>query len=333
MIKYTTICSLIAGLLVLPAVAVGQDLGPYPVERVSSTPEKDLISIARQTTTSYNFLKLTTHARSAGIGDAYSAVGNDLSAAFYNPAGITQIEQSREFTGSYARWLSGSQIGTFALGIKTRVATFSVNAVYFSTEQIKETTVNSPTGTGRMMQFSDMAIGLAFARQVTNKLSVGGNLRWVQEDLDLKSYGSVAINFGTLFYTGFRSARLAMALHNLGGDKDVIVLKARFPMAFNLAGAMEVYGDLGDPVSVTLAVEQVFNTDYATRYNMGTEIWLQNMLAVRAGYKTRHDSESWTVGAGLKYKLGAQQVKVDVSYSNAEAFQEHPMRLSVGVGF
>ncbi|MFT5370385.1 MAG: hypothetical protein ACI8V2_005367, partial [Candidatus Latescibacterota bacterium] len=163
--------------------------------------------------------------------------------------------------------------------------------------------------------------------------SVGGNLRYVKEDLDLQSYSSIDIDFGTLFYTGYKSTRLGMALRNLGGDKDVIGQKARFPMVFNLSGAAEIYGNLGDPMSVTLAVEQMFFTDSINRYHFGGEAWIQNMLALRAGYKTGYDSESWSLGAGLKQKMGQQGVSVDFSYSKAEALDEYPIRLSLGLTF
>ena len=164
-------------------------------------------------------------------------------------------------------------------------------------------------------------------------MSVGGNFRWVQEDLDLQSYSSYDVDFGTLFYTGFRSSRLGMSLRNLGGDKDVIGQIARFPMVFNLSGAAEIYGNLGDPMSITVAVEQMFFTDSINRYHFGAEAWIQNMIALRAGYKTGYDSESWSVGAGLRQKLGQQSVSVDFSYSTAEALDENPIRLSVGLGF
>ena len=162
---------------------------------------------------------------------------------------------------------------------------------------------------------------------------MGGNLRWIQEDLDLQSYSAVDMDFGTLFYTGFYSTRLGMSFRNLGNDKDVIGQKARFPMVFNLSGAAEVYGNLGDPLSLTLAVEQMFFTDGVNHYHFGAEAWIQNMLALRGGYKTGYDSESWTVGAGLRQKLGDQSVGVDVSYSKAEALDEYPIRVSVGIGF
>jgi hypothetical protein len=308
------------------------ELGPFPVDMTRPPSELDLPKYARITTTSYGFLKLTGNARSAGMGDAYSAVGNDLSATFYNAAGITQIERYA-VTASYLKWLVGSQMGTFAIGAKTNLATFAVNFAYFTSEEFEETTSAQPGGTGRMVTVGDMAAGLTIAKQVTDKLSVGGNLRWVKEDLDLQSYSSIDLDFGTLFYTGYRSTRLGMSLRNLGGDKDVIGQKARFPMVFNLSGAAEVYGNLGDPVSVTLAVEQMFFTDSVNRYHFGVEAWVQNMVALRGGYKTGYESESWSLGVGVKQMLGGQQVTADFSYSKAEALDEYPIRLSVGLAF
>ena len=308
------------------------ELGPFPVSRIRTPPETDLPKYARVTTTSYGFLKLTGNARSAALGDAYSAVGNDLSALFYNPAGITQIERYA-VSASYLKWIVGSQMGTFAAGVKTNLATLAVNFAYFKSDEFEETTSAQPGGTGRMVTVGDMAAGISVAKQVTDKLSVGGNLRWVQEDLDLQSYSSIDIDFGTLFYTGYRSTRLGMALRNLGGDKDVIGQKARFPMVFNLSGAAEVYGNLGDPFSITVAVEQMFFTDGFNHYHFGAEAWMQNMIALRAGYKTDYDSESWSLGAGLKQAVGEQTVTVDLSYSKAEAFDEYPIRLSLGLAF
>lgn len=332
MIKRAIFCGMMAGWMALSGSAIAQDLGPFPVDRERPSPERDLIRDARLTTTSFTFLKLTTQARSAAMGDAYSAVGNDLSAVYYNPAGISQIERW-EMVGGYSQWIVGGQTGTFALGAKTNVATFALSAQYFKTEDFEETTSTNPQGTGRMVRSTGTALGLTIAKQVTDKLSVAGTLRWVQQDLDLISYNTVDFNFGTMFYTGFRSTRFAMSLRNLGADREVVAMKARVPTVFNLSGAAEIWGDLGDPLSVTVAVEQSFYTDYVARYYFGTEVWIQNILALRAGYKTMHDSESWSVGAGFKQKISNQTIRLDFSYSRAEAFDEYPIRFTVGLGF
>jgi hypothetical protein len=284
-------------------------------------------------TTSYHFLKIKADARSAGMGDAYVGVGNDLSAVFTNPAGITQIERY-EMSASYLDWVVGSQMGTFALAAKTGLATVAVNFAYFATEDFEETTSAQPNGTGRMVKGSDTAVGITVAKQMTDKLSVGGNIRMVTEDLFLTSYSSVDLDFGTLFYTGYRSTRLGVSMRNLGSEKTVVGQKARLPVAFNLSGAAEVYGNLGDPVSVTLAVEQVYYTDASqNKYHFGAEAWIQNLVAIRAGYKAGYDNEDWSVGAGLRHRMDDLALKLDVSYSNAAQLDHNPLRISLGLGF
>jgi hypothetical protein len=332
MLKKLLTCALTIGTLGIGSV-VAQDLGPFPVDRVRESPEDDLITNARLSTTSYGFLKLTTNARAAGMGDAYSAVGNDLGSIFYNPAGITQLETERAVMGGYTKWIVGSSLGTAAFAVKTQVATFGLSAIFFSTEEFEERTSANPGGTGRMVKGSDMAVGFTVGKQLTDKLSFGAQIRYIKEDLDLTSFSTVDVNFGTVFFTGYKSTRLSMSLRNLGSDKEVVAQKARVPTVFYIAGAGEVYGNLGDPFSLTLSVEQAFFTDYAARYYFGGEAWINNMLALRAGWKTRHDSEDWSVGAGLKHEINGQRLSVDVSFSHAEAFNENPFRLTVGYGF
>ena len=208
-----------------------------------------------------------------------------------------------------------------------------MSAIYFKTEEFLERTSQNPGGTGRMVSASDIAIGFTVAKQLTDKLSFGAQIRYIKEDLDLIDFSTIDVNFGTVFFTGYRSTRLAMTLRNLGGDKEVVAQKARIPTVFYISGAGEIYGNLGDPFSVTVAVEQAFFTDFAARYYFGGEAWFNNMFALRAGYKTRHDSESWSLGAGLRQTLGSQSLTIDASFSRASEFDENPIRITVGYGF
>ena len=328
---------LLGCLLGLMAVAEAQTeavLGPFPKDRTRPSPENNLVETARTTTQGFGSLKVSVNARSAGMGDAFGAVANDVSAMFYNPSGITQIEK-REFVGSYATWLVDSYFGSFAIASNMGWATIGASFLFFNTGHIEETTVNAPQGTGRRVPANDIAIGVALAKKVTDKLSVAGHVRFVQETLDTKKIATVAVDFGSYFWTGFKSSRLTMTLKNLGGDREVVYKRARLPLTFHLAGAMEAYGKLGGTTSLTLAVEQMFYTDYAARYHVGAEIWYHNILALRGGYKFRYDSEGWTTGMGLKYKIEGRTIKLDLSYAPTASplGDAHPLRMSVGAAF
>jgi hypothetical protein len=343
-------CALMAGILGLcPQEVVAQggasggtgigegpinNTSAFPVDRRRESPEANgMITNARLSSTGFGFLKLTTNARAVAMGDAFSAVGNDISAIFYNPAGLTQMETERAVLGSYTDWIVGSSLGTAAFAVKTGVATFGVSATFFKSETFEETTSQNPGGTGNMVNTSDMAIGFTISKQLTDKLSFGAQIRYIKEDLILIDFSTVDINFGTVFFTGYKSTRLSMTLRNLGADAEVVAQESRVPTVFYLAGAGEIYGNLGDPFSLTVAAEQAFFTDYAARYYVGGEAWFQNTFALRAGYKTGHTNEAWSVGAGLKHEMRGQRITIDASLSTAESFEESPIRLSVGYGF
>ena len=57
---------------------------------------------------------------------------------------------------------------------------------------------------------------------------------------------------------------------------------------------------------------------------MGGEAWIQNTFALRAGYKTGHTNESWSVGAGLKHSMGGQSINIDVSSLDGRSVRGEP---------
>jgi len=50
------------------------------------------------------FLKLGQGARAIGMGESFVAVGDDVNALFWNPAGIARIKE-RQLTFMYSDWL------------------------------------------------------------------------------------------------------------------------------------------------------------------------------------------------------------------------------------
>ena len=82
-----------------------------------------------------------------------------------------------------------------------------------------------------------------------------------------------------------------------------------------------------------LSTESAFATDYRDRYHVGSELWVADMFALRGGYKFFYDTEDWTVGMGLKLKLGLQNIMINVAYSNFDKYFEPPLRFSIGGSF
>ena len=199
------------------------------------------------------------------------------------------------------------------------------------------TTPTAPWGTGTMAQTGDIAIGAIFAKRMTDKFMLGAQVRWMQEDLYLVKTSNLDYAIGTLFYTGFRSARLAMSMKNVGANVKVVEggEESLMPVVFHVGGAMEVWGEKGGTGFGTLSAEHQFVTDYKSVTRVGAEAWFHNTIAIRAGYRMGFELEDWSVGAGLKRELAlGKQVTVDFSYHNRKVdIFESPIRISVGGTF
>ena len=77
-------------------------------------------------------------------------------------------------------------------------------------------------GTGRNFSLNDIAIGLSYAKFMTDKFSVGANIYYVKEAVDLYKYASktIAFDIGTFYITGFNTLNLGMTIKNFGPELD-----------------------------------------------------------------------------------------------------------------
>ncbi len=284
----------------------------------------------------YNFLRVEQGARPVAMGGAFTAVSDDINSIFYNPAGLTNI-QGMEYLFSYTNWLVGSKFYSGAFGYKTNFGTFGFSFVHFGIEEFEETLPLQPEGTGRMVGAGDLALGLAYARDITDRLSLGGHVRYIEETLDMDTRRTVGIDLATFYKTGFHDLVLGVALRNMGPDQAVsrVTLSESFPMPidFNVTLASRVYGNEDDPLSVLVAFENGFTIDWGDRYRAGTEVWLMNLLALRGGYRFNYSNSDFSLGLGISPKLRGRKLNIDIAYTNYQEYFDAPLLISVSGTF
>lgn len=280
----------------------------------------------------YAFLKVDPSPRAVGMGSAFICEGGTVDAIFYNAGGLGFMSGG-QYVLSYTRWLANADLYTGAFAYRIGANVYGVSVVSARAESFEETTIYRPLGTGRTVQPSDLALGIAFARQMTDKVAWGIHARWIQEDLFLATSSSWDVNLGISAYTGFRSIRIAAAMRNLGKDVTVETRPYSAPVYFNFGLSGELLGDEGDPSRLTVSAETLFATDYGQRWHFGGEYWVQNTLALRGGYRHNYDVEEYSVGFGLSRPIGAGTMRVDVSYSAGGDDFDAPLRAAIGGSF
>jgi len=280
----------------------------------------------------FTFLKISPSARAAGMGDAFTAIADDATAIFFNPAGLTNIDRL-EYSLGITNWIIDSQLMSAAVALPLGRGTVGVSAVSFAPPGFEETTVTEPEGTGRTVHVGDIAVGLAYGLRLTDRLSFGSRIQYVEENIDRDQASSWVVDFSTYYRTGFRNGVIAMAMKNFGPDVKYLAEKFKTPLYFNINLALDVLGSDGAPLHLLGSLESAFATDYRDRYHAGAELWLFNLIALRGGYKFNYDTEDFTAGFGLKMDLEGRKLAVDISYSNFSKYFQPPLRLSLSGSF
>ncbi|MCP4413442.1 MAG: PorV/PorQ family protein, partial [Gammaproteobacteria bacterium] len=247
-------------------------------------------------TAGLQFLKIGVGAKHTGMGEASSSIVNDASSVFWNPAGLAWMEQSEVFL-SYSSWLVNSKHTALSVALPVSSFNIAVSVISLQIEDFEETTVQTPTGTGRMVSAGDILFGVSIAKAFTNKLSIGGQIKFVQEKLDDVTFNNILFDIGTIYFTGWRDLRLAFSLQHFGPDKKMIDQKFKMPLLFRVGLADHIYN--GEEFRVTLAADLVHPTDNNEWVNFGLETKFIDIFAVRSGYRLNADEGNLTLGFGI----------------------------------
>lgn len=277
------------------------------------------------------FLKIDLDARSVAMASAGMAFANDAGATFGNPAGLVFVERS-SFIASYAPWFADINLYGAALAHNFGpIGVFGVHFIFLDSGEMDETTVQYQQGTGNTFSVSNYALGMSYARKLTDKFSIGGNLRWIHEDLWVSTSSVFGVDMGLMYDTGFRSLRLGMSIRNFGSkfnlpdtysdyDNGVLLpeeteyLDYDLPIEFAFGAAMDPIKTFSQRVSVVL--DAIHPSDNLERLLLGAEYAYLETAFLRAGYIFRHDTAGLNAGAGVSVPMVGYQLGIDYAFSN-----------------
>ncbi len=277
------------------------------------------------------FLKIGVGAKECALGEASLAVSKGVNSIFWNPAGIAYVDK-RAATFSYSGWLLDIEHSAFAAAMSVgKFGVIGVSGIYMGVPEFEETTVLQQSGTGRMVSANDMAVGLAFARRFTDKLSMGAQVRYVKEQLDQDSFSNVLLDIGAIYETGFRHLQIAVAAQHFGPDIKMLRDKFRMPLLFKLGLADDIVHTENN--RLTLIVDLIHPTDNTERMSFGLEYGFFDWVFLRTGYRLNSDLGEWSFGGGLHQSIIGVNGSVDYSYTDFGDIMGAVNRFSVSFEF
>jgi len=304
-------------------------------------------------TTSGEFLGVSYGAAATAMGDAYVAVVNDVTGIYWNPAGLSFMQQS-EAMFTYQPWIA--DITTLFAGcgiVVPGIGTIAMGAVGADYGQMDVTTVEDQDGTGEKFSVHDYAFSLSYARKLAQWFGFGASAKYISSVIWHETASAYAFDLGVLINTPFFSSKgegsglnIGMSLSNYGApmkydgldllrSHDILPdqagnyqdTKVKFetdrwelPLIFRIGMSLTPMNT--DNHKIIVAVDALHVNNNSETVNLGLQYTLYlpgfGKFYLRGGYRAlflKNSEFGPTFGAGIsKQYMGNKNVLIDFSY-------------------
>jgi len=262
-------------------------------------------------------LLLNPWARSAGLNAMTTANISGVEALRLNVAGLVRAPGRTQIMGSHARYFEGVGISMNAVGLAQKVGSSGAFGVSIMTLDFGDnlvTTTDSPEGTGATFSPLFFNMGVSYAHEFENKVSVGVTVRIVSEGLTNVIATGIGIDAGVQYVTGDNDEfKFGISLRNVGTpmkyqgdgltqsvqspnpDLDTEISVFTRSNQFDMPSLLNIgasYDFIIDPKHrITLVGNFTSNTFYEDQLGGGLEYVFNDMFMLRGGYKYEFDTD------------------------------------------
>jgi len=267
------------------------------------------------------FLTLTPGARAAALGGAFGGVADDALAAHYNPAGLGFQDGIEAAAGREARF-QGLNYDYAVLSVPvlswtdkarrtadwgtTAAAVYSLTASGIERRGLVET--DAPTGS---FASADRAYALSYGLALSESLSVGGTVKYVDEALDAAHASAFTGDAGALWRRGNWSAgggvRNAFGSLALGSTPDPLPMVAYAGAGWRPARGWLLAAEFDQPRADASAL--AFGAERAVEVSAGLS------AAARLGYRTDRADMGALGGVSLGFGIDWKGMSAEFSWS------------------
>jgi hypothetical protein len=286
-------------------------------------------------TTAAEFLTDRTSARAAGMGEAYGALGADITALAYQPAAVAGIR------GPSVSFLHYAQVEGVSLEDVAYAQPLDLGTLFGSVIYRGQPDINNTYATDAPVSAWDLAVSAGWAGRLSKYMDWlpallqeadgGATLKYISSQLGRYNAWTLAADLGLKAPLG-EGITGSLALLDAGPGMTFIAVTD--PLPTTLTGGLSRSFDplWGNQVNLSAELELPYQGDM--RLHLGLEDWLGTALALRAGYilGTGQSLSGLTLGMGVKLDQEGLLFNLDYavrplyydgfnSYDNQQLFQ------------
>jgi len=310
-------------------------------------------------TTIGQFLKIEPSSRVVALGNAGASLSGEISNIFYNPASLGRL-QGTDIQFTFNKWLADITYNYMAAGINVEgVGTFALVGTLLNSGEMDVRTVENPLGTGERFSVNNLALGLGYGLMLTDRVSVGFQINYINEEIWHSSISTFGLNFGVQYQVEPDGLTIGASVSNFGtraaydgrdlylnydfdpdkyGDNDKLPAELRtdyFNLPTLFRAGISYWFYFGEDYKLLLAADAVHPNDNDQYLNIGGEFNLLQIVSIRAGYRNLFmpDAEGGLVlGGGVQTNFNeTNNIRFDYAYADYGRLAEtHRITLSVG---
>lgn len=321
---------------------------------------RELYGQSKVGTTIGQFLKIEPSSRLVAIGNAGTSLSGEASSAFYNPASLGRLEGiDVQFT--YNQWLADIKYNYAIAAINVNeIGTFAIQLISLNSGDIEITTVEKESGSNLYYNVTNFALGVAYGVMLTDRVSAGIAVNYLQETIYNSSLSNIALNFGVQYKSAIEGLTIGASVSNFGprasydgrdiyfnydadpakyGDHPRIPAELRMgsyglPTLFRVGLSYLI--KVSDWSKLIVSSDAIHSNDNSERINIGGEWSFLNTFAIRGGYRDLflEDLEGGLVlGAGVKVGFSETSI-ISFDYAWADYGKLNKThRFTVGIHF
>ena len=290
------------------------------------------------------FLEIGVGARATALGNAYTAVTSDPSTIFWNPAGLSWID-NLQISFNHADWLANTDLENVSMVIPINenkaIGMYFTYLNYLNNQRVR--TITQPEGTGEYYGASDLSMGAAYSSKLGKRFSFGFTGKYIRQEIWHELAQGYAIDIGIFYETKYDGLVMGSSISNFGSEMqlsgrdltkafdadqlnysndklNVLLYTDSFPLPLIIRSGLSFSKPISSQSKILILMDLLHPANDAESINIGIEYTLFDLLSLRTGFHSLFNTKSIsreTFGIGIKSnEKFIFPIDLDYSFSN-----------------